>query len=271
MEIRLLLEQLDSLAAEIDALVFAPAIADAANRTGNRARSAVLLEEAFVSLVTAVSPDLSVEIGAHEASFSKQVSACVPGAYAMAFEANPHVFRAFRQELTGLGIDYRNCAICAQSGEVSFYIPRKWSGGEFSAVNPISSLLQRNEDTFEYDKVPVPGFTLDDVLKNVEYARSVAWIDAEGAQRQILQGAPGFLRRTAAVFIELESREVWKGQDEAASIARLLRQAGFRPAMRDNIARAQFNVVYVRKEPDILGPAVQIAARYVERLRSLVT
>ena len=53
---------LDSLIARMTDVLGDPAIADCANRQGNRAKSADLLEDAFVALTEALAPDLSVEI-----------------------------------------------------------------------------------------------------------------------------------------------------------------------------------------------------------------
>ncbi|WP_291845473.1 FkbM family methyltransferase [Maricaulis sp.] len=263
--------ELERLESEIASSVAAPLIADSPNRQGNRAHTATLLEDAFITLVAALAPDLSVEVGAHEASYSKRVKANSPGLTAIAFEANPHVHKAYWPELDQLGIDYRNCAICSESGPMPFFIPRKWAGGEFKPGNMISSLLMRRNESFEYDTVTVDGLTLDAALADTDYRRATAWIDAEGVQREILEGAPGFLSRAQAIFIELESREVWLGQGDAGSIGQMLEQAGFRMVMRDNIARSQYNAVFLKNNIVVTESIMTEVSDYAAKIKSILT
>jgi len=263
-------ETLDDLTARMQCLLGNPAISDCANRKGNRAQSAKLLEDAYVGMTKALSPELSVEIGAHEAGFSRRVMAAVPELNAIAFEANPHVYEKYLPGLRAETLDYRNLAICATAGPVKLWMPRTWQNAAFPPANAISSVRQRTNDDFAYDIVTVDGLPLDDALAGLTYETAVAWIDVEGAQREILEGAPTFLSRALAIYIELETIEVWQGQDTAAAITKTLKQCGFRAVMRDAIARVQFNEVFVRTEPGILHQATQAAAAYVERLERLL-
>ena len=97
------------------------AIRSCANRQGLRERSGSLLEAAFLDLAARLAPTLSVEIGAHEASFSERLKAKLPDLHALAFEANPFVYRrhAGRLGQHPNAIDYRHAAICGEDGTVN--------------------------------------------------------------------------------------------------------------------------------------------------------
>lgn len=263
-------EDLDDLTARMQCLLGKPAIADCANRKGNRAQSAKLLEDAYVAMVKTLAPELSVEIGAHEAGFSRRVAAAVPGTRAIAFEANPHVYKRYLPKLRKEALEYRNLAICAAAGPVSLWMPRAWQTAAFPPANAISSVRQRTNADFAYDLVTVDGLPLDDALAGLTYETAVAWVDVEGAQREILEGAPTFLSRAMAVYIELETVEVWQGQDTAAAVTKTLNRYGFQAVMRDNIARVQFNEVFVRTSPAILHQAALALAAYVKKLERLL-
>jgi len=99
----------------------------------------------------------------------------------------------------------------------------------------------------------------------------VAWIDAEGSQSEILSGGPDFFSRVAAIYIEVEDQERWRGQSLDGEITDRLSASMLTSAMRDNLARGQCNRVYVRAESDIVGAAMPSILAYREALRRLVT
>jgi FkbM family methyltransferase len=264
------LERLSRLYDEQLILLDQERIARCENRRGLREATGDLLEAAFIELAAALEPELSVEVGAHEASFSARLKARLPGLHALAFEANPYVYERFAAEMRGpgAGVDYRFAAICAHDGVAEFRIPKTLVGDAVERRNEIGS-LRHWAGIVDFETVNVPALTLDTALSANAGARSVIWIDAEGAQSEILAGGGEFFRRVAAVYIELEDRERWHGQSLSGEVAERLAAASLVPVMRDNLARGQFNEVYCRTEPEILGTALQPVANYVGALRRL--
>lgn len=227
-----------------------PEIVAAPNRRGLRKKTGDLLERAYVDLVALLAPDLSIEVGAHEASHSLAVKARSPQTTALAFEANPHVHAHFSPKLAreAARIDYRHAAVTDREGICSLSIPRRSALGAFDRMNRISSLLARDRGAFEYEQVEVPATTLDRVGAETACVSASLWIDVEGAQRQVLDGAKMLLRKALAVFIEVEEQPIWQGQQIADTVDERLRAAGLVEAMRDSLARSQHNRVYLRRD-----------------------
>ena len=246
-------------------------IARCENRRGLRRQTGYLLETAFLELATSLAPDLSVEIGAHEASFSWRIKSALPDIHALAFEANPHVHERFAPELleADVGLDYRLAAVCDHVGTAELGIPVKLGDAALDRANEISGLRRWAYPGFEYESMTVPALTIDVALGSVSNVRSVAWIDAEGSQNEILAGGSDFFNRVAAIYIEVEDQERWRGQSLEGEITDRLSAFGLISAMRDNLARGQFDEVYIRAESDIVDTAIPSILAYLEGLRGL--
>jgi FkbM family methyltransferase len=265
-------ERLRRLLDEQIALLDHGAFRSCANRQGLRERSGSLLEAAFLDLVVQLTPTLSIEIGAHEAAFSERLKKRLPTVHALAFEANPFVYRLHMDRLRqpAVDIDYRHAAICDEDGTIEFQVPIKQNDVVINPDTKISSLFRRMAPGFEYDTMWVPGFTLDTVLKTSTIDRSVAWIDAEGAQREILAGGRRYFAKVQALYIELETRRAWREQMLDGEIAKLLSSCSLIPIMRDSLADIQYNKVFIRLDEAIVDIAIVMALRYVDALRKLI-
>jgi FkbM family methyltransferase len=240
------------------------------NRAELRQQTAQLLESSFVELAANLRPEISVEVGAHEASFSERLKARVPSVRALAFEANPYVYAHFAPRLHQCEIDYRHAAICDRDGVAQFSIPTLLpTGAECPRLNVISS-LRHWVNISEYEETMVPALRIDTVLP-APPDRLVAWIDAEGAQGEILTGGGMFFSHVAALYIEVEYVTRWRGQLSYESLVEQLRQHSLVPVMRDNIARGQRNEVYIRADDDTMRIVMPTVEAYVLAVRELVT
>jgi FkbM family methyltransferase len=263
-------EQLSMIIDEQNRLLNHQCILASPNRQGLREKTGALLETAFIDLAANLVPTLSVEIGAHEASFSERLKAKCPTLHAVAFEASPRVFdlHATRLKLPAVGVDYRHIAISDEDGFAELRMPL---GPDGAALNPgISSLLHRANFAYGYEEVRVPALTLDSALAQLGTERSVAWIDVEGAQHKIIAGGRRYFTQVAAVYIEIERVEVWKQQWIDTELAKVLAGFSLVPVMRDNLAKSQFNEVYIRADNDIMEWALAAASRYKADLENMI-
>ena len=254
------MSQLDTLYSNLTELLNNPRITSCQNRTGLREASGLLLDNAYLDFAASLAPDLSVEIGAHEASFSSQMKHRCPEITALAFEANPYVYSKYVKMAADRlsGVKYINAAISDVEGTVDLYIPAMRDGQQFSLTNAISSLLPRSSDEFDYETVSVDALTLDDMSKEYDFQTAVAWIDVEGAHKAILDGGPEFFRRASAVHIEVETARVWDNQMVADEVTNSLSSYGMIPVMRDNLSGVQYNQVYIN--PDRVSDAQILTA-----------
>jgi FkbM family methyltransferase len=258
------------LLADQDAVLHDPRITSVPNRQGRRQSTGTILAAAFVNLCEALDPHRSVEIGAHEASFSEALKGRLPELIAIAFEANPLVYAAHAKRLRAIGVDYRHCAITHSAGPVELQVPVSLLGRALDRVSEIGSLARRTLDVFEYEALTAPGAALDEVIACRTGERTVAWIDAEGAQKEIIDGGRNFFGQVLAIYVELEREVVWQGQLCDLEIETELEKYALAPAMRDNLASGQYNAVFVRDVPDVLAQALAVADCYAADLQRLL-
>ncbi|WP_183096148.1 FkbM family methyltransferase [Nocardioides stalactiti] len=232
------------------------------------------VREAFRALCIDVVPALALEVGAHEAGFSRWVRSALPGAHSVAFEANPYVFERYAAEVSGSGVDYRHLAVSDEADGVDLRIPREFhnprNGRRFRKANDsrMASLAAHRESERD-DVVTVPSVRLDDFVASDTDLRPgeevVAWIDVEGASRQVLTSGTDVLARTALLFIEVERRPQWEEQWLDVDVARFLATCGLVPILRDVQRPGQHNVVYARADLAALPATARLCERTYRR------
>ncbi len=206
------------------------------------------LERLFSDLVDVVRPSVFVEVGAHEASFSREMSERYPSAKIIALEANPVVFEYYSVKLSGYKtLEYLNLAASDRSGEISLFVPEKIGDQQLPTLVRMASLNPLSTDKAVLKEVKVPTSSLNQLLESSKGRHCCLWIDVEGAIAQVLAGAEQVLAETDLLLCELESGSVWKDQALAVDVIQVLRDKGLIPVARDFQAAVQFNVLFIRE------------------------
>jgi FkbM family methyltransferase len=232
--------------------------ADAAGLTPAQLQRRV--RTAFRTLARLTEPTLTLEIGAFEAGFSRWVKRELPGARAVAFEANPLVWAHHRDAVTALGVEYLNLAIGPENGPVTLNVPRDFDGRARDPVNRMAS-LGSNLRSEEQVSVEVPGVRLDDAVPLGDDDRLVAWIDVEGALGAVLPASGGTLRRAAAVYVEVEAEPMWEGQWLDRDVLEWFAGIDMVPLLRDRQRREQYNVLLVPRSAASTPEVTRIVRR----------
>ena len=196
--------------------------------------------------------DSSIEVGAFMANYS-DASINLPNMkHALAFEANPHVFQFFRDEIDKR-IDYVNLAV-SDVTETKIFSVQVFDESTSTSLSPIrgnNSLKIRSETNKNYESVSIEAIDLDTFLKQDKYSQSCnkisLWIDAEGAAYEVLVGARETLKKTTILNIELELMAYWRNQTLANEVVQFLARFGFVPLVRDFEATQQFNLIFVQR------------------------
>ncbi len=199
----------------------------------------------FRRLCRRCDPALVLEIGAHEASFSRWAARKLPDARVIAFEANPYVHEKYSAELAETRVDYRHLAVGPVTGELQLNVPTDIAGRERELTNHMASLGVHKE-TVDQIEVTVPSVRLDEFVELAAGERAVAWIDVEGANGVVLECGSEVLDRIDAVHIEVERESTWEDQWLDTDVAVFLKQHGLVPVARDLVRTFQYNVVFAR-------------------------
>jgi FkbM family methyltransferase len=217
------------------------------------------LSKAVQKLVAHLAPETVLEIGAHEASFSRRMKSALPRSRIVAFEANPVVFDTYKSRVLGTGVDYQFKCIADENRSYKFSVP-----GTDRAHPTMGSVLRYTKsDAFAtYD---VDGVRLDDFLGPVTTPNAM-WIDVEGAIGSVLAGAASSLTHCVLLFAELEAIERWEGQMLDVEVIALLASHGLVPVLRDiQRHKWQHNILFIR-EKSLSDPVVQkVCLDFIDR------
>jgi FkbM family methyltransferase len=218
------------------------------------------LLNAYVAITRSLAPDSVVEVGAHEARFSRAAKRGLKDKQVVAFEANPDVWNTHKDRLAGEGVDYRNLAISDAPGSLTLKVPmvRGEEARTTGSLRTLSSATDFVEHTVE-------AVRLDDL----GFGSSVLWIDVEGATGEVLAGGEEMLKSCLAIMVEVEADERWPGQMVATDVLSYLAERGFVAIMRDVQRSWQYNVVLVREELLFDHRVAPFRSRYFSELREL--
>lgn len=240
--------------------------ADVASRQGRRA-SRDRLQVLFQTLQMILRPEMTLEIGAFDARFSRQMA--TKGVRAYAFEANPYNYRKFSSQINKLNLplSYLHLAMSDVDGEATFEVKTTINGQTVEPVSGNNSLLRRSADRGEigYETVTVPSTTLAGFLKQEKLGdlNFSAWIDVEGALSKVLGGFGKAMKNCLSVIVELEELPYWNGQMLYDEAIRWFIGQGFLPVARDFESPHQFNVIFLKAEL-LREPKVRLAlARHI--------
>lgn len=219
----------------------------------------------FRRLCRRIDPTVVVEIGAHQAGFSRWAAEEFPRARVTAYEANPYVYEKFAPRFADARFDYLHLAVGPETGEVQLNVPTVVRGKEHQLASRRASLAV-HVDTDQQEQVTVPVTRLDDHLSVGAADRVVAWIDVEGANQGVLESGGAVLDRVEALLIELEPVTKWDGQWLDTDVARFLRGEGLVPVARDIAAGRgrQYNAVFVRAAHAADEQTAQLAAAILQ-------
>jgi FkbM family methyltransferase len=207
-----------------------------------------LLELYLEDIIASFAPDLFLEVGAFEASFSRRMKSRYPKTPVYAIEANPRVHQHFRAVVEASGVNYIHMAADSEQGEATFFIPDFIDGKKMPYAGRMGSLHEVSLRASQSSLVKVSAQPIDDLVASVDSDSICMWLDVEGALKRVLDGACKTLSRTSILFCELESSPVWKDQSLAPEIALILAKAGLFPIARDCQKWFQHNVIFIKSD-----------------------
>ena len=198
-----------------------------------------ILSKKFCEMQNILKPDYAIEVGAHAAEFSMEM-ANLFSINAVAFEANPYVFQMHHESKNTNLVKYLHYAISNHDGIIKFNIhdPRPNAGN--------NSIKIRSGD-FSLQEHDVKCYKLDTYFKDTEFKNACLWIDAEGANGEVLSGAIETLSRCSSIFIETEDIAFWEEQWLTEDVESFLNQQGFEKIDSEYAYHMQQNIIFIKK------------------------
>ncbi len=169
--------------------------------------------------------DTILDVGANRGQFGIELRHAGWEGRIVSFEPVSSSHAELSQAASGLWEVVPRCAVGREAGELPINV----------SMNSVSSsllpVMQRSTDVApksayaETEVVPV--FPLDSLLQERWGGRLALKIDTQGYEGEVLAGAPRTLDRCHVVVIEISLTELYAGAPSAATILRLMEDAGF--------------------------------------------
>jgi FkbM family methyltransferase len=172
-----------------------------------------------------------IEIGAHDGSTTEGFRLLFPRARIVAFEPEPRAIAKFKARPLLKGIQLVECAVGAQTGTANFYRSGGWPS-EYAGIDdwdasgsirtPAAVTVSHPWLRFD-EQITVPITRLDDEIERQRIDLiDLIWADVQGAEEDLIRGAPNALRRTRYFYTEYADREEYRGQITLSDICDLL-------------------------------------------------
>lgn len=229
-------------------------------------KSGRLLEDMFYEICKRTEISQFVECGAYDAYASRKIKDMIPNVNAVAYEANPHVFRNFYKMLESANVKYLNKALSNNIGAQELILKTKdtksWSSEGFLK-------LEENFDS-NLESINVVTTTLDvELLETLEQVPTGTWIDVEGSNKVLIEGADKFLSSKLVEVLLIESQVdiVWKSEFTAPELCEILMAYGFTPIARDCPQHWGCNILFVKN--DLVPELYKLKLEFLNQLESI--
>jgi FkbM family methyltransferase len=189
-----------------------------------------------------------LEIGAHEGSDTASFLTEARAKHVVAFEPDARPAQRFRQRLApqlaaGGAITFFRCAVGAYTGEVRWFSSHGAANGcadwdSSSSIHPPTAHLQSHPSITFVSNTTVPCVRLDDVANLPTF--DFAWIDVQGAQREVIAGGRRVLDATKWLYIECHPVPMYAGETTLSELCALL------PA-HEAVGKYDWNILFKRK------------------------
>jgi FkbM family methyltransferase len=226
-------------------------------------KSARLLEEIFYQVCENTKISQFVECGAHDAFASRRFKTRFPAIKAVAFEANPHVFDNFLGLVKTAGVIYINKAISNRVGNQGLFLKSKdtksWSSEGYLRFD--------DEDDSKLEQVEVATTTLDfEIANSLSKLPTALWIDVEGSNKVLIEGAKSFLESNLVevILIETQVDLVWKEDFNAIELCQEFGSYGYELVARDCPQHWGCNLLLVKQESNLASSKLE--SEYLRQL-----
>jgi FkbM family methyltransferase len=200
-----------------------------------------LLSDKFLKMQKDFRPDYAIEVGAHAAEFSVAISNSL-GINAVAFEAGRAIYKNFKDQANSHLVKYLNYAISDKDGFEIFTIAH-------SEYDQSNSIIPRT-DKLNIKTEKIKSYKLDTYFKDYDFKNACLWIDAEGANKNVLTGAEETLKKVSSIFIETEDYPHWENQWLTLDVIKFLNNHGFMVLDHETHWQTQHNIILVRSLND---------------------
>ena len=135
-----------------------------------------------------------------------------------------------------------NKAVSSFKGETNFYETSLNGNG---SLLPLGKLSKIYYGSTQKEKYLVKTCTLDEFYKNKEL--DILWIDVQGAEKFVLDGAKETLKKIKAIFIEVSiNNDFYQNSVDMNTISKILNEFGFSLVLLGTDINLTGNALYIK-------------------------
>jgi hypothetical protein len=138
------------------------------------------------------------------------------------------------------GINYINKAISNKNDIIKFEIQPNLDPSHVG-----NNTIKNRNQNLDYQYIDVPCVSIDEYFKDNIFNRGALWVDAEGANEEVLTGSREKLKDFASIYIEVEGEEYWKGCWQKDQVIEYLSKHGFKLFFEKPCYGNQFDAIFI--------------------------
>lgn len=202
------------------------------------------LESIYFGIVehTNIKPFNFVEIGSRDGHDSATIAKAfgIPYEHCHVFEANPSAALGIYNQYPNMKL-YNYAVTNSDARTLTFNVEPENIG--------MSSMLKKNEFTAGMREITVETIKMSTWVENMEIKEiSTAKIDVEGCTLDVLKSFGPHITKLQSMQLEMEHKEIWKGQQLYDECAEWLKANGYVQLMFTLLRKVQSDSFWVREE-----------------------
>lgn len=192
---------------------------------------------AYLRSIESISPKVIYDIGSNVLHWHRRAKQVWPAARFICFDALVELAPLYE------GIDFVNCVLSDRPNkEVEFFFSYRFSGG--SSYYKENSAVNKQADAIYTQSRILTTTTLDLEVENrsLPFADLIK-MDVQGAELDVIKGAPDCLTNAKDIIIELQEVEYNRGAPRAPEVIDYMKSIGFR-CVKPKFALNRFDADY---------------------------
>lgn len=187
-----------------------------------------------------------VEAGAHKGRDTIEFAKTWPNATIHAFEPVPELYEKLKQQIAHLpNVFCYNYALSNSSGNATFYSSDTMHSSISSLLQP--EQIKQEKPTAQWQPIQVQTISLDEWAKLYSIKQvDLLWLDVQGAELAVLQGADTLLNQISAIHCEVAIKQRYVNQALYPEIALFLASKGFKIQAEALYRQDWGNVLFVK-------------------------
>lgn len=171
-------------------------------------------------------PEVILELGSRDAIQSIEFSIIFPKAKIFTFECNPPCIQKCLDNIVNFkNIEIIPKAVSDKNGKTNFYpvITNIGAGSLFKASGKYDVVEKLPQKKIEVETTRIDTWARKRGINKID----LCWMDLQGAEYEALEGMGDLISNIQAMFVEVELREIYKGQKLFEDIKEILKKKGF--------------------------------------------